>query len=54
MPVPATLLCEVQKQFSKLQLGEKLTSVQGTERASGQAESVFVGRNPLVSSVAVL
>ena len=52
-PVPATLLCEVQKQFSKLQLGEKQL-VYKELREHLDRLSLFVGRNPLVSSVAVL
>ena len=52
-PVPATLLCEVQKQFGKLQLREK-PLVYKELREHLDRLSLFVGRNPLVSSVAVL
>ena len=52
-PVPATLLCEVQKHFSQLQLREK-PLVYKELREHLDRLSLFVGRNPLVSSVAVL
>ena len=52
-PVPATLLCEVQKYFSQLQLREK-PLVYKELREHLDRLSLFVGRNPLVSSVAVL
>ena len=52
-PVPATLLCEVQKHFSQLQLRKK-PLVYKELREHLDRLSLFVGRNPLVSSVAVL
>ena len=52
-PVPATLLCEVQKHFSQLQVREK-PLVYKKLREHLDRLSLFVGRNPLVSSVAVL
>ena len=52
-PVPATLLCEIQKHFSQLQLREK-PLVYKELREHLDRLSLFAGRNPLVSSVAVL
>ena len=52
-PVPTTLLCEVQKHFSQLQLREK-PHLYKELREYLDRLSLFASRNPLVSSVAVL